>query len=360
LKIKKFTPPKFEKQLLDIDYLNKITGKKWIYSSSGKASIYHILKNTYIDKILIPVYICDSVLVPLKKLKIEPVFYDLDIEDLNPSLNSIKYLSKKYNVKAVLVASMYGNPANLEEIEKYCKENDIFMIDDAAQSFGAKLNNKYVGTFGDSGFFSFSPGKPTAGHLGSFFWIDKDIKIKRTKHCFVHLIRWLSFYLNRYKIYETNNFIKKFFSFLDILLFKIFDITDDDICEFEKEIVGGILFGNLNGKFNFRNIYTKEFIKKFEKAKNFRVLKNIRGEANNHKFVLIFFDSNKAKNFIRFMKNNNIYCSNGYKLLSKNLENLPNAKKINNCVVELPIENDKNKINYIVEKVEEFESGNSL
>ena len=31
--------------------------------------------------------------------------------------------AKKYNVKAVLVASMYGNPANLVEIEKFCKAN---------------------------------------------------------------------------------------------------------------------------------------------------------------------------------------------------------------------------------------------
>ena len=138
--IKIFTPPKFEKQPLNIEKLNFLTNKNWIYSSSGRSSIYHILKDKHIDKILIPIYICDTVLKPLKKLNIKPIFYDLDIVDLNPSLDSIKKLAIKYEVKGVLVASMYGNPANLLEIENYCKENNIFMIDDSAQSFGAKLD----------------------------------------------------------------------------------------------------------------------------------------------------------------------------------------------------------------------------
>jgi len=169
MKINIFTPPRFTKQPLDIEYLNNTTNKQWHYTSNGRASIYQILKPLNITQILVPVYICETVLVPLKKLNIKPIFYDLDIDDLNPSLESIEKLSKKYDVKAVLVASIYGNPANLVEIEKYCFKNNIFLIDDAAQSFGAKLDGRLVGTFGDAGFFSFSPGKPTAGHMGSFF-----------------------------------------------------------------------------------------------------------------------------------------------------------------------------------------------
>jgi dTDP-4-amino-4,6-dideoxygalactose transaminase len=356
MQIKIFTPPKFSKQKLDINYLNNLTNKNWQYSANGRSSIYHILKGLNIKKILIPVYICETVLEPLKKLKIEPIFYDIDIKDLNPSLESIEFLSKKFNIKALLVASMYGNPANLVEIEKFCKANNIFLIDDGAQSFGAKLDNRYIGTFGNAGFFSFSTGKPTAGHMGSFFWSEKDIQIKRTKHCLVHYFRWLDFYYNRYKIYDnTSKIVKKVVNLFSRLQLKLIDIIDDDICEFEKEILGGIL----TNSFAFREKYYNEFLSLFKKNDYFRVVENKRGTPNRHKFILIFQNRGIAKFFLEYMDRCSIYASNGYKLLSNNLKELPNAKEIDGKVVELPIEENQERMEYLFKKVKEFEYKNS-
>lgn len=358
MQINLFTPPEFEKQPLNIGYLNKITNKKWIYTSNGRSSIYHILKDLNFDKILIPVYICATVLEPLKKLNIKPIFYDLDILDLNPSIESIKKQSKKYNVKALLVASMYGNPANLIEIEKYCKDNNMFLIDDAAQSFGAKLDDRFIGTFGDAGFFSFSPGKPTAGHMGSFFWCNKKINIKRTNHCFVHFIKWLDFYFNRYKGYETDIFTKKFVNFFTNLVLKFVDITYDNICEFEKEILGGILHYLLLNKFKFRKEYVERFNIEFNENNLFKIVKNVRGEANNHKIVIIFNETKYSLEFLNFMQKNKIAVLNGYNLLTNDLQDLPNAKIIDKKVVELPIENNKKRMEYLFCKVKEFVSAN--
>ena len=163
-----------------------------------------------------------------------------------------------------------------------------------------------------------------------------------------------------YQIYENNNkIIKKFlnlFSRLQLNLFsrlqlKLFDITNDDICEFEKDILGGILQDNLNKKFDFRNKYQINFLEHFSYNKHFRVLKNMKGEANNHKFVLIFENSRLANDFINYMNKNNIYASNGYKLLTNELKYLENAKKIDRCVVELPIEQDKEKMDYLFKTI---------
>jgi len=350
--IKIFTPPKFKKQPLNIEKLNFLTNKNWIYSSSGRSSIYHILKDKHIDKILIPIYICDTVLEPLKKLNIKPIFYDLDIVDLNPSLDSIKKLAIKYEVKGVLVSSMYGNPANLLEIEKYCEENNIFMIDDSAQSFGAKLNERFVGTFGDAGFFSFSPGKPTAGYMGSFFWDYSKVDISRTKHCITHYIRWLDFFYNRYNIYEYNK--NRFLNIINRILLKTVNTTYDEICEFEKDILGGILWNNIENKFSFRKEYYLKFIEKFDNYPYFRILKSIRGEPNPHKFVIIFNSQILVKKFLNYMEQNNIYVSNGYELLNDDLKYLPNAKEINKKVVELPIEDNSDRMDYLFRKIEEF------
>jgi len=353
MEIKIFTPPKFTKHSLNIEKLNSLTSKDWQYSSSGKTSIYHIVKDLNIDTILVPIYICNSVLLPLEKLNIKPIFYDLDIEDLNPSLESIKKLLKKHNTKAVLVASMYGNPANLVEIEKFCKENNIFMIDDSAQSFGAKLDNRYVGTFGDAGFFSFSPGKPTAGHMGSFFWSNKKIDIIRTNHCISHYIRWLDFFYNRYTIYAHNR--NKILNIINRILLKVVNTTYDEICNFEKEILGGILWNNLESKFSFRKEYYLKFIEKFDNSPYFRVIKATIGEPNHHKFVIIFNSQILAKKFLKYMRDNNIYASNGYELLDNDLRNLPNARMIDKKVIELPIEDDSGRMDYLFKKVEEFD-----
>jgi len=354
MKIEIFTPPKFKRKPLNLEKLDYTTGKKWIYASNGKSAIYHILKDLNVDKILIPVYICSSVLVPLRELNIKPIFYDLDIDDLNPSIESIKKLSKKYDVSAVLVASMYGNPANLTEIEQYCKENNLFMVDDAAQSFGAKLNNRYIGTFGNAGFFSFSPGKPTTGHMGSFFWSNNSIVIKREKQCLLHHIKWINFYFNRYKIYESNFCTKKFLSFVDRVINKLFSFWNDDICEFEKDILGGILESNFSDEYAFRNKYIEEFCMTFKDSKYFRVLYPLRGKANGHKIVLIFQEKSIAKRLIAFLNKNSIYASNGYKLLEYNID-VSNAKLIEHKVVELPIEESREKMDYLFKKVKEFE-----
>jgi len=61
--------------------------------------------------------------------------------------------------KAVLPVHIYGQPCNIERIRRICREHKLFLIEDAAQAHGSTLNNKKLGTFGDTGCFSFYPTK---------------------------------------------------------------------------------------------------------------------------------------------------------------------------------------------------------
>ena len=355
LKINLFTPPKFTRQPLNIRYLNGITGKQWQYASSGRSAIYLILKDLNVKQILIPAYLCSTVLEPLRRLNITPFFYDLDEQDLNPSLESIECLTSKHNIKTILVASMYGTPASLMEIEEYCNKNGIFMIDDAAQGFGAKLGGRYVGGFGDAGFFSFSPGKPTAGHMGGFFWSKEFVEVERSNHCLTHYFRWLDFYFNRYKAYDSRyGFFKVLINLFSRVLLKFTNIYSDNMCKFEDSVLGGILANNRNDSHFFRNRYHEEFVKAFEGSNQFRVVQSLRGVASYHKIVLLFIDKKKAKVFIDYMLKSNIAVLGGYQLLVDDLGDLPNVKRINHRVVELPIEDNKEKMTYLFNKVKEF------
>ena len=68
-----------------------------------------------------------------------------------------KQLKKKItkNTKAILVVHLGGMPANMTKIISFAKKNKIKIIEDCSQAHGAKINNKYVGTFGDISIWSF-------------------------------------------------------------------------------------------------------------------------------------------------------------------------------------------------------------
>jgi len=86
-----------------------------------------------------------------------PVFVDIkENGQINENLIE-KAITKK--TKAVLPVHLYGQPANVEKIKKICKKYNLFLIEDAAQAHGTKLNGKKVGTFGDITCWSFYPTK---------------------------------------------------------------------------------------------------------------------------------------------------------------------------------------------------------
>jgi hypothetical protein len=352
--IEQFPPPGFQRKHLDLNELKLLTGKKWMYASSGRACLFNILKSNNCKKILIPNYVCKSILTPIQQLNIKYFCYDFDVIDLNASLESIKSLSNKHNIDTILVASMYGNPANLQNIEEYCRINSIFLIDDAAQSFGSKLENRFVGTYGNAGFFSFSPGKPTAAHMGGFFWTDNKVRTPNKNNFLIHYLRWLDFYWNRYKKIKCCYFVGRLLNLSSRIIFKFIKFNNDRLHSFESDILGGVLDGVLKGRFDFRREYGNAFFQKFSKSQTFRIIRSVRGVSNEHKIVLVFNEKKFAAEFILFMKNKKIYTSNGYKFLCKN--KLPNMHVFDQRIVELPIVENKNKMNYMFEKVKEYEN----
>ncbi len=85
-----------------------------------------------------------------------PVFVDCDKHTYNINIEMMREaLSSK--TRAVMIAHTLGNPFNVEEVLKFCKENDLFLIEDSCDALGAKYNDQYVGTFGKFGTFSFYP-----------------------------------------------------------------------------------------------------------------------------------------------------------------------------------------------------------
>ena len=84
-----------------------------------------------------------------------PVFVEPD-EYFNMDASKIK--EKITNrTKAVLVVHLYGQASNMEPIVQICREHNLKLVEDCAQSHGALFNGKMTGTFGDIGCFSILP-----------------------------------------------------------------------------------------------------------------------------------------------------------------------------------------------------------
>jgi len=87
-----------------------------------------------------------------------PVFVDIESDTLNIDVDQIEAnITKK--TKAILPVHLFGHPADMGKISYIAKKNKLKVIEDCAQSFGAGVCGKKVGSIGDAGCFSFYPSK---------------------------------------------------------------------------------------------------------------------------------------------------------------------------------------------------------
>lgn len=101
----------------------------------------------------------------------EPVFIDASPDDWGMDPQALEAAFEKYpDVKLVVFAHLYGFPGQVDVIKKICEKHDALLIEDAAESLGAKRNERPVGSFGDYGIFSFDENKIITGGFGGMLF----------------------------------------------------------------------------------------------------------------------------------------------------------------------------------------------
>ncbi len=96
-----------------------------------------------------------------------PVFIDSEYDTWNMDPEALKRGFERYpDTKAVVVANLYGVPAKLDEIKEICNRHGAVLIEDAAESLGARYKGKETGTFGDYNVISFNGNKIITGSSG--------------------------------------------------------------------------------------------------------------------------------------------------------------------------------------------------
>ena len=92
-----------------------------------------------------------------------PVFVDIDPYTFNIDLNQVEQAITA-KTKAVIPVHLFGQPVDMNALKTLCDDKGLKIVEDCAQSFGAAIDNKMTGGFGDFGAFSFFPSK----NLGCF------------------------------------------------------------------------------------------------------------------------------------------------------------------------------------------------
>ena len=136
-----------------------------------------------------------------------PVFVDIDPRTFNmdPSLLEKTLLAMKNNdpseiplprlerkngalrPKAVIAVDLFGLPADYGRINTICKEHGLVVVEDAAQSFGARLNEMPAGSLSDFACTSFFPAKPLGCYGdGGMCFTDNDGLAQKVKSLRIH------------------------------------------------------------------------------------------------------------------------------------------------------------------------------
>ena len=113
-----------------------------------------------------------ATLAAIKHVGLNPILADIG-DDYNIDVNKIEKLITK-NTKAILPVHLYGHACKMDKILKIANKYNLKVIEDCAQSFGAKYKNKHVGTFGEVGCFSLHPLKSLGAAGDGGFIITKN------------------------------------------------------------------------------------------------------------------------------------------------------------------------------------------
>lgn len=122
-----------------------------------------------------------------------PVFVDVDLLTFNIDCKSLESAIEfviqhtTYTPRAVVVVDLFGQPAEYDQIRAIADRYDMLILEDAAQSFGGRLNGKRTCSLGDISTTSFFPSKPLGcyGDGGAVF-TDNDEWADRLRSLHVH------------------------------------------------------------------------------------------------------------------------------------------------------------------------------
>ena len=312
------------------------------------ALILNLKKN---DEVLIPSYGYNTSASSFVRTGCKIKYCDIEKTKLMPSFEQIK---KKINkkTKVIVVFHMQGLAVDyLDQLQKYCKTQKIYLIEDAAQALGSYHKKKPLGSYGDFACFSFHETKNFHSGMGGLLVINNK-KFKRKSDLVFDKGT------DRTLVVSNPNYFKKYYSWVEI-----------GSCFRMPELNASYLSFQINDiekLIKYRSLLYKRYTKNFSNwlKDEFNICNNPTYKYNYHQLTIILKKREREK-FLKFLKKNKIIAfiglealhlsKMGKKFLPKNTK-LKNTDDIIKKIVRLPIHNNLKlkEVDIICDKIKEY------
>lgn len=136
-------------------------------TDSGTSALVLALRIAAGDKgvVAMPAYACVDLAAAARFARVHVRLYDVDPHTLGPDLDSVR-AALEQGASAVVVAHLYGFPADVPAVRALAARHGATVIEDAAQAAGGTLHGRPLGTLGALSVLSFGRGKGTTGGHG--------------------------------------------------------------------------------------------------------------------------------------------------------------------------------------------------
>ena len=281
------------------------------------------------DEVIIPSYTFVSTANAFALFGAKIIFVDIELNTLNIDIDSLRSAITPRTV-AVCAVNYGGYSCDLDRLVSVCSDSNIVLIEDAAQSLGAELNGKKLGTFGDLSAVSFHETKNfTSGGEGGLLIINNREFVEKAE-----IIR------------EKGTNRSKFFKGL-VDKYSWVSLGSSYLL---NEISAAYLYSTL---VNFQLVNTKRqllhavYDSAFNSLEDVKVIKALPSSVGNgHLFYLLLPSEQKRDLFIELMMGSGIMCVFHYLPLhlappalryAQGDVDLPNTVAVAERLVRLPI-----------------------
>ena len=314
-------------------------------TSAGHAALLAININS--GEVIVPSFTFISTANWPLMVNAKPKFVDIEEENFSLSPERVKVEITK-NTKAIIPIHYGGLPCKIVEINRIARNKKITLIEDCAESFGAKIKGVSVGTFGQMSIFSFAPNKILTTGEGGVICTDSR------------------------KIFEKLQLIRSHGRKVNENYFKTSRLPDYISIGYNWRMssmtaaLGLSQFDKLDRIIQLRRKHARFYTSKLKKIKEIK----LPDEPKDHLHVYQLFTIQLKNNIIRnelqkFLAGRGImtkiffepiHLSNFYKKSGFGKKSLPNTEKTSQTVLSLPIFPGlkSEEIRYICDSIQEF------
>ena len=338
--------------------ISRLLNRKYcLVTGSGSTSMYLIFLTCKKKGIVIfPTITCIQAVNAAIFAGMKPLFCDVSLNDFTMNVGSLKKILDKHkkNVQMIVPTHVFGNSCDLGKIIEIARKRKIFVLEDAAQSLGSKINDKRTGSIGDASIVSFGHTKILdCGGGGGILTNDSRLysKVKKLYRKIPKKLKNSKKLFNDYRriYYKIQELVDQDSKYWKLLYAVQFFYRNVFIYKINKKIKNNInkSLGTLQNNLYERNIRLNLY-KKYLKSKQVKHPKNKKGSIC---WRYTFLYSGNRNLLFKKVRKENIDISSWYPALYKMYTNQESGFFKNSNIIDQQIVNLWVSPEYSVKKI---------